>query len=261
MPRQKRDFRRDRDAWDCGGAGDLETKPCSARPARSPAVTVDTVPLGHRRNLIAIRPRMGGRFEPRVACLTAYRRSVQCASMLGCSLMRLFFSITAVLAILVVAGCSQPAPGPQGPPGPPGAAGPPGPVGPGGPQGAQGPQGPVGPQGAAGERGEAGPPGPQGSVGPQGPQGEAGAQGPAGPAGQRGEAGPQGPAGPPGPAGAPGPKGDPSPAPPFRVVTGTDNVSCADDEFLVSLVCASGATEGPKCATPGTAATALCARK
>src|SRR5271168_4547145 len=49
--------------------------------------------------------RMTGRFEPRVAWLTAYRRAVQCVSMVGRSLMRLFFSITAVLAILVVAGC------------------------------------------------------------------------------------------------------------------------------------------------------------
>jgi hypothetical protein len=47
----------------------------------------------------------------------------------------------------------------------------------------------------------------------------------------------------------------------FRVVTGTENVHCADDEILVSLVCASGATDGAKCATPGTAATLLCARK
>src|ERR1044072_7417114 len=89
--------------------------------------------------------------------------------------MRLSFSIAAIVGVLLVAGCSQPTPGPQGPPGPAGEAGPPGPVGPGGPQGGQGPQGPVGPQGSAGERGEAGPPGPQGQVGPQGPQGEAGA--------------------------------------------------------------------------------------
>jgi PRC-barrel domain/Collagen triple helix repeat (20 copies) len=175
--------------------------------------------------------------------------------------MRLSFSIAAIVGILLLPGCSQPTPGPQGPPGPAGEAGPPGPVGPGGPQGAQGPQGPVGPQGSAGERGEAGPPGPQGPVGPQGPQGEAGAQGPTGPAGQRGEAGPQGPAGPPGPPGPPGPKGDPGPAASFRVVTGTDNAQCADNEILVALVCATGATDGGKCATPGAAATALCARK
>jgi hypothetical protein len=44
-------------------------------------------------------------------------------------------------------------------------------------------------------------------------------------------------------------------------VTGTDTVRCADDEALISLVCASGATDGTKCATPGTAATGLCMRK
>jgi hypothetical protein len=47
----------------------------------------------------------------------------------------------------------------------------------------------------------------------------------------------------------------------MRVVTGTDNVRCDDDELLVSLVCASGATDGLKCAAPGTTATALCVRK
>ena len=73
-----------------------------------------------------------------------------------------------------------------------------------------------------------------------GPQGDAGAQGPAGPAGQRGE---------------------PGPAPAFRVVTGTGAVQCADAEALVSLVCASGPTDGAKCAAPDTAATGLCVRK
>ena len=193
--------------------------------------------------------------------LTAFRSPVQCALVSERTAMRLSFSFAAILTVLIVAGCGQPKPGPQGPPGPSGEIGPAGPVGTGGPQGAQGPQGPVGPQGAAGERGEAGPPGPQGPVGPQGPQGEAGAQGPAGPAGQRGEAGSQGPAGPPGPAGPAGPKGDSGPAPPLRVVTGTDAAHCAGDEILVSLVCASGANDGVKCATPGTAATALCVRK
>ena len=91
--------------------------------------------------------------------------------------------------------------------------------------------------------------------GPQGPPGPAGVQGPAGPAGAQG---PQGPAGPPGPT---GPKGDPGPAPALRLVTGTDTVRCGDDEALVSLVCASGATDGTKCATPGTAATGVCMRK
>jgi hypothetical protein len=47
----------------------------------------------------------------------------------------------------------------------------------------------------------------------------------------------------------------------IRIVTGTDSVSCQDDETLVSFVCASGAIEGVKCATPGTAATGLCVRK
>jgi hypothetical protein len=45
------------------------------------------------------------------------------------------------------------------------------------------------------------------------------------------------------------------------VVTGTETVRCADDELLVGLVCASGPTDGAKCATPGTAATGLCVRK
>ena len=162
--------------------------------------------------------------------------------------MRQLLTISAAIAIVMMAGCS-PAPGPQGPPGPAGEAGPPGPVGPAGPQGAQGPQGPVGPQGSVGERGGAGPPGPPGAIGPQGPQGEAGAQGPAGPSGERG---------PPGPA---GPKGDPGPPPTFRVVTGTDTVGCAAGEILAGFVCASGATDGAKCVTPGTPATGLCVRQ
>jgi hypothetical protein len=44
-------------------------------------------------------------------------------------------------------------------------------------------------------------------------------------------------------------------------VTGTGSVSCADDERLVSLVCASGATDGTKCASPDSAATGLCVPK
>jgi hypothetical protein len=83
-------------------------------------------------------------------------------------------------------------------------------------------------------------PGPQGPAGPQGPQGLAGAPGPAGP---------------------PGPKGDPGTGSALRAVTGTDTVRCGDDETLVSLVCASGATDGTKCATPGIAVTGLCMRK
>src|ERR1700751_2726644 len=103
-----------------------------------------------------------------------------------------------------------------------------------------------------------------GPAGAQGPAGPAGAQGPQGPAGPAGAQGPQGLAGPPGsagPPGPPGPKGDPAPALPLRLVTGTDTVRCGDDEALVSLVCASGATDGTKCATPSTAATGVCMRK
>ena len=89
-----------------------------------------------------------------------------------------------------------------------------------------------------------------------------GPQGPAGPQGSAGPQGPQGPAGAPGPAGPPGPKGDPATASSaLRAVTGTDTVRCGDDETLVSLVCASGATDGTKCATPGIAVTGLCMRK
>jgi hypothetical protein len=95
-------------------------------------------------------------------------------------------------------------------------------------------------------------------IGPAGPAGPAGPTGLAGPAGP---AGPQGPAGPAGPAGPEGPKGDPGPAPAIRVVTGTDSVRCGDDEVLAGFVCASGATDGAKCATPGAAATGLCVRR
>jgi hypothetical protein len=77
----------------------------------------------------------------------------------------------------------------------------------------------------------------------------------------RGEPGAQGPGGPPGPAGPLGPKGDPGPTATFRVVTGTGSVSCGDDELLVSLVCATGATAGVKCVAPDAAATGLCVRK
>jgi len=97
-----------------------------------------------------------------------------------------------------------------------------------------------------------------GPAGAQGPAGPAGAQGPQGPAGPAGAQGPQGPAG---PAGPPGPKGDTGPATALRAVTGTGTVRCGDDEVLVSLVCASGALDGNKCATADTAATGLCIRK
>ena len=69
-----------------------------------------------------------------------------------------------------------------------------------------------------------------------------------GPTGPTGATGVSGQSGPPGPSGV-------------RVVTGTDTVQCAENEALVSFVCASGAIDGTKCATPGTAATGLCAPK
>jgi hypothetical protein len=155
--------------------------------------------------------------------------SSSCASIIAVAsymkwLMRQLVTIPGAIAMIALAACT-PAPGPQGPPGPAGEVGPPGPVG------------------------------------PAGPQGEAGGQGPVGPAGERGPPGPQGPAGAPGPAGPAGPKGDAGPAPAIRVVTGTDSVRCEDDEVLAGFVCASGATDGGKCATPGTAATALCVRR
>jgi hypothetical protein len=78
---------------------------------------------------------------------------------------------------------------------------------------------------------------------------KAGGQGPVGPGGERGPPGPQGLAGPAGPA------------PAIRVVTGTDSVRCGDDEVLAGFVCASGATDGARCTTPGTAATGLCVRR
>jgi hypothetical protein len=103
-----------------------------------------------------------------------------------------------------------------------------------------------------------------GPAGAQGPAGAAGAQGPAGPAGAQGPQGPAGPAGaqgPQGPAGPAGPKGDSGSAPALRVVTGTGTIQCGGDEALVSLLCASGAPDGNKCATADTAATGLCMRK
>src|SRR6516164_8508399 len=178
-------------------------------------------------------------------CLTAVDMRAQCPCLPGGALMRQVVTIPAAIAMIALAACT----GPQGPSGPAGEAGP------------AGPTGPAGPQGSFGEQGPAGPSGPPGPVGPQGPQGEAGGQGPVGPAGERGPPGPQGPLGPPGPAGPAGPKGDPGPASAIRVVTGTDSVRCGDDEILAGFVCASGATDGAKCATPGTAATGLCVRR
>jgi hypothetical protein len=55
--------------------------------------------------------------------------------------------------------------------------------------------------------------------------------------------------------------GDPGPSAAVRVVTGTDSVACAAGEILAGFVCASGATDGAKCSTPGTAATGLCVRQ
>jgi hypothetical protein len=173
---------------------------------------------------------------------------------------RLLFSVVTIAMALSLFACSQPPPGPQGPAGPPGPPGQTGPAGPAGPQGVQGQQGPVGAQGPAGPRGEVGPPGPQGAVGPQGPQGEGGSQGPAGPAGERGEPGPQGPSGPPGPAGPAGPPGEPNLAGAYRIVTGTEAVTCNENEALVSLLCSSGPLDGSKCQT-GATATGLCVRR
>jgi hypothetical protein len=106
----------------------------------------------------------------------------------------------------------------------------------------EGKPGPMGPPGATGPKGEMGPPGRQGREGERGDTGPAGAQGPPGP---------------------PGPKGDPGPAAAatLRSVTGTDGLQCAEDEVLVSIVCANGPTDGAKCATPGAAATGLCMKR
>ena len=148
--------------------------------------------------------------------------------------MRQLLTISAAIAIVMMAGCS-PAPGPQGPPGPAGEAGPPGPVGPAGPQGGPGPQGSVGERGGAG----LGAPSDRKANVARRDRREPVAR-------------------PPGPI---GPKGDSGPPPTVRVVTGTDTVGCAAGESLAGFVCASGATDGAKCATPGTAATGLCVRQ
>jgi hypothetical protein len=102
--------------------------------------------------------------------------------------------------------------------------------------------------------------GPQGSPGPSGPQGSQGPIGRQGAVGERGDPGSAGAQGPPGSPGPAGPKGD-SATPAFRILIGVDTASCAENEILISLVCASGAADGAKCATPGAAATGLCARK
>lgn len=93
----------------------------------------------------------------------------------------------------------------------------------------------------------------------KGPKGDPGSQGVPGPAGPKGEPGAQGPQG---PQGAQGPKGDPgAPATAnFRVVTGDGSVACADNEVLVSLICANGTPVGAKCSASDQA-TGLCVRK
>ena len=123
-----------------------------------------------------------------------------------------------------------------------------GPVGPAGPQGATGPAGPKGDAGATGPQGAQGVAGSVGAKGDPGPQGPTGAQGAQGAPGPQGERGP------------PGPKGDPGPATAgLRVVSG-ENPACNADEALVSLLCASGASDGMRCAAGGSA-TALCMKR
>jgi hypothetical protein len=176
------------------------------------------------------------------------------------------------LLSLVLAGCEQGSPGPQGQPGaqgPKGDEGQQGPAGPPGPKGDAGLQGPAGlpgpvgavgpagPKGDEGQQGPAGPPGPKGDAGLQGPAGLPGLVGAVGPAGPKGDEGQQGPAGPPGPngdaglqgpAGLPGPKGEHGgAAPALRVVVGERIVACGEDETLVSVVCSSGAPDGAGC--------------
>jgi hypothetical protein len=97
--------------------------------------------------------------------------------------------------------------------------------------------------------GQVGPQGPQGPVGPAGPQGPQGPQGIAGVAGPKGDTGQQGPVGPQGPGGVSG----------LRVVAGED-ITCNQDEVLVSIVCASGSPDGARCPSGGNA-TVLCLHK
>jgi hypothetical protein len=104
--------------------------------------------------------------------------------------------------------------------------------------------------GCEGRQGAQGQAGAEGQQGPAGPAGLAGPKGDLGPAGPRGDPGPQGEAGPPGPAGIAG----------LRVVTGDKTVACGDNEVLVSVVCSSGAPDGPGCPAPSTT-TGLCMRK
>ena len=113
-----------------------------------------------------------------------------------------------------------------------------------------------GPRGPEGSRGDAGPPGERGAPGSAGPVGVKGDPGPTGEHGPRGDPGPKGDRGQPGvvgPRGLPGTSG-------LRVVTGDKKVACDDDEVLVSIVCSSGAADGPRCPAAGTT-TGLCMRK
>ena len=119
---------------------------------------------------------------------------------------------------------------------------------------------PVGPQGLVGERGGAGP---SAHLAPSDRKARKARQGTrvGGTQWRTCPPGPQGAAGPAGPPGPAGPKGDTSPPPIYRVVTGTDTVNCMAGEILAGFVCASGATDGAKCVTPGTPATGLCVRQ
>lgn len=133
----------------------------------------------------------------------------------------------ACLMSLMLTGCFEGPPGPQGP------------------KGEQGAEGAAGPQGAKGERG------PQGERGPPGPKGEAGPAGPAGPAGAPGPAGPAGPTGPAGPAGAPGKS-----AAALRMQSSPTRISCAADEALISAYCSNPNTpvqQAPQITPPRTA--------
>jgi hypothetical protein len=116
-------------------------------------------------------------------------------------------------------------------------------------------QGPPGPQGQPGAQGPKGDAGLQGPAGLPGPKGDAGLQGSAGPPGPKGDAGLQGP------AGLPGPKGEHGgAAPALRVVVGERIVACGEDETLVSVVCSSGAPDGAGCPA-ATQTTGLCMHK
>lgn len=91
----------------------------------------------------------------------------------------------------------------------------------------------------------------------EGPKGDAGPQGVVGP---KEDPGPQGLAGAQGPRGEKGGKDDPGTPDSIRMVTDTGGVTCADNEVLASLFCASGAANGDKCSA-SVPATGLCVRK